>query len=129
MNTTAPASTAPNIDRGGGARSRSASAARPGSATHGDTCTRLAAGFEVGVATAWRYVQEVIALSRRQEAVNCTHANIRAVGNGRSPTFKTWILATLRCCPRRATVIVRAILVLHHVEPVRLHRRRAGRQP
>src|SRR4051812_15476089 len=29
---------------------------------NGDTYTRLAAGFEVGVATAWRYVQEVIAL-------------------------------------------------------------------
>jgi hypothetical protein len=28
----------------------------------GDTYTRLAAGFEIGVATAWRYVQEAIAL-------------------------------------------------------------------
>jgi DDE superfamily endonuclease/Helix-turn-helix of DDE superfamily endonuclease len=27
------------------------------------------------------------------------------------------ILAKLRCCPRRATAIVQAILVLHHVEP------------
>jgi hypothetical protein len=32
-------------------------------------------------------------------------------------TLKTWkILVTLRCCPRRATAIVQAILVLHHVE-------------
>jgi hypothetical protein len=32
-------------------------------------------------------------------------------------TLKTWkILAKLRCCPRRATAIVQAILVLHHVE-------------
>ena len=29
---------------------------------NGDTYTRLAAGFAVGVATAWRYVQEAIAL-------------------------------------------------------------------
>src|SRR5215218_361694 len=29
---------------------------------NGDTYTRLAAGFQVGVATAWRYVQEAIAL-------------------------------------------------------------------
>ncbi|NYH43992.1 hypothetical protein HNR22_003719 [Micromonospora jinlongensis] len=28
----------------------------------GDPYTRLAAGFEIGVATAWRYVQEAIAL-------------------------------------------------------------------
>ena len=26
------------------------------------TCTRLAAGFEIGIATAWRYVQEAIML-------------------------------------------------------------------
>ncbi|MFI6333299.1 IS5/IS1182 family transposase, partial [Micromonospora chersina] len=32
-------------------------------------------------------------------------------------TPKTWkILAKLRCCPRRATTIVQAILLLHHVE-------------
>ena len=29
---------------------------------NGDTYTRLAAGFEIGVTTAWRYVQEAIAL-------------------------------------------------------------------
>ncbi|MBQ1075605.1 IS5/IS1182 family transposase, partial [Micromonospora sp. C31] len=32
-------------------------------------------------------------------------------------TLKTWkILAKLRCCPRRATAIVQAILVLHRTE-------------
>lgn len=32
-------------------------------------------------------------------------------------TLKIWkVLAKLRCCPRRATTIVQAILVLHHVE-------------
>ncbi len=30
--------------------------------------------------------------------------------------LKTWkVLADLRCCSRRATVIVQAVLVLHHV--------------
>ncbi|WP_345478802.1 transposase family protein, partial [Actinoplanes auranticolor] len=29
---------------------------------NGDTYTRLAAGFQIGIATAWRYVQEAIAL-------------------------------------------------------------------
>jgi hypothetical protein len=29
---------------------------------NGDTYTRLAAGFEIGIATAWRYVREAIAL-------------------------------------------------------------------
>ncbi|MDQ2587994.1 IS5/IS1182 family transposase, partial [Saccharothrix yanglingensis] len=31
--------------------------------------------------------------------------------------LKGWkILVKLRCCPRRATAIIAAILVLHHVE-------------
>jgi len=29
---------------------------------NGDTLTRLAAGFQVGVATAWRYIREAITL-------------------------------------------------------------------
>ena len=49
--------------------------------------------------------------------MNKTHAKIRARGERAIATFKTWkILAKLRCCPRRATTIVQAILVLHHVE-------------
>jgi hypothetical protein len=56
-------------------------------------------------------------LSRRQKAVNRAHAKIRARGERAIATLKTWkILAKLRCCPRRATAIVQAILVLHHVE-------------
>ena len=56
--------------------------------------------------------------SRRQKAVNRTHAKIRARGERAIATLKTWkILTKLRCCPRRATPIVQAILVLHHVEP------------
>ena len=56
-------------------------------------------------------------LSRRQKAVNRAHAKIRARGEHAIATLKTWkILTKLRCCPRRATTIVQAILVLHHVE-------------
>ena len=56
-------------------------------------------------------------LSRRQKAVNRAHARIRAIGERANATLKGWkILTKLRCCPRRATSIVQAILVLHHVE-------------
>jgi DDE superfamily endonuclease/Helix-turn-helix of DDE superfamily endonuclease len=56
-------------------------------------------------------------LSRRQKAVNKTHAKIRACGERAIATLKTWkILTKLRCCPRRATTIVQAILALHRVE-------------
>ncbi|MGW3608240.1 transposase family protein [Micromonospora sp. NPDC005161] len=59
-------------------------------------------------------------LSRRQKAVNRAHAKIRARGERAIATLKTWkILAKLRCCPRRATTIVQAILALHHVEASR----------
>ncbi|PRY17004.1 transposase family protein [Pseudosporangium ferrugineum] len=56
-------------------------------------------------------------LSARQKAVNRAHARIRARGERANATLKTWkVLVKLRCCPRRATAIVQAILVLHHVE-------------
>ncbi len=56
-------------------------------------------------------------LSRRQKAVNRAHAKIRARGERAVATLKTWkILVELRCCPRRATAIVHAILIRHHVE-------------
>jgi hypothetical protein len=56
-------------------------------------------------------------LSRRQKAVNKAHAKVRACGERAIATLKTWkILTKLRCCPRRATAVVQAILVLHHVE-------------
>ncbi|GAA3913767.1 hypothetical protein Aau02nite_63500 [Amorphoplanes auranticolor] len=123
---------------------------------NGDTYARLAAGFEIGVATAWRYVPEAIALlsanvvtfadkgyqgargsvrtpfkrrrfrpklSRRQKSVNRAHAKIRVRGERAIATLKTWkVLIKLRCCPRRATAIVRATLVLHHVEADRYER-------
>jgi len=56
-------------------------------------------------------------LSRRQKAVNRAHAKIRAREERAITTLKTWkILVKLRCCPHRATTIVQAIPVLHHVE-------------
>ncbi|MFI6333231.1 transposase family protein [Micromonospora chersina] len=56
-------------------------------------------------------------MSRRQKTVNRAHARTRARGERANATLRTWkILAKLRCCPRRATAIVQAILVLHHVE-------------
>jgi hypothetical protein len=56
-------------------------------------------------------------LSRRQKAVNRDHARIRALGERAVATLKTWkVLVKLRCCPRRATATVQAILALHHVE-------------
>jgi hypothetical protein len=56
-------------------------------------------------------------LSAWQKKVNRAHARIRAIGERANATLKTWkVLTRLRCCPRRATAIVQAILVLHHVE-------------
>ncbi|MFY1649269.1 transposase family protein [Solwaraspora sp. WMMB762] len=56
-------------------------------------------------------------LSRRQKTINRGHAKIRARGERAIATLKTWkILTKLRCSPHRATAIVQAILVLHHVE-------------
>jgi hypothetical protein len=59
-------------------------------------------------------------LSRRQKEVNRAHARIRALGERAIATLKTWkVLTKLRCCPRRATAIVQAILVLQTVEDTR----------
>lgn len=59
-------------------------------------------------------------LSRRQKQVNRTHARIRALDERAVATLKTWkILIKLRCCPRRATTIVHAILALQGSPPTR----------
>ncbi|MEU8164917.1 transposase family protein [Micromonospora sp. NPDC049004] len=56
-------------------------------------------------------------LSAWQKKVNRAHARIRAIGERANATLKTWkVLTRLRCSPHRATPIVQAILVLHHVE-------------
>ena len=44
---------------------------------NGDTYTRLAAGFEIGVATAWRYVQEAIALLSTADDLDSAMRRIR----------------------------------------------------
>lgn len=62
-------------------------------------------------------------LSRRQKQVNRHHAKIRALGERAVSTLKTWkVLTKLRCCPRRATPIVQAILVLQAAEHARYPR-------
>jgi DDE superfamily endonuclease len=49
--------------------------------------------------------------------VNRSHARVRGIGERAMATLKGWkILTKLRCCPRRATAIVQAILVLHDTE-------------
>jgi hypothetical protein len=59
-------------------------------------------------------------LSRRQKQVNRSHAKIRAIGERAIATLKTWkLLAKLHCCPRRATNLLAAILVLQLVEEQR----------
>jgi hypothetical protein len=112
-----------------------ASPALPGSThdltaarTHGITCALTSAdvmtfadkgyqGAGGSVRTPFKRHRYRPKLSRRQKAVNRSHARIRARGERAIATLKTWkILAKLRCCPRRATAIVQAILVLHAVE-------------
>ncbi len=56
-------------------------------------------------------------LSRREKAVNRSHAKIRAIGERAIATLKCWkLLAKLHCCPKRATNLLAAILVLQLVE-------------
>ena len=56
-------------------------------------------------------------LSPGQKAVNRAHARIRALGERAVATLKSWkVLVKLRCCPRRATALIAAILVLHLIE-------------
>ncbi len=56
-------------------------------------------------------------LSQGQKAVNRAHARIRALGERAVATLKGWkVLVKLRCCPRRATALIAAILVLHLIE-------------
>ncbi|GAA2692906.1 hypothetical protein GCM10010428_70690 [Actinosynnema pretiosum subsp. pretiosum] len=55
---------------------------------------------------------------------NQARVRIRAFGEHVVSLLKDWkVLAKLRCCPRRATMVVAAILVLRHIE-TRLQSRR-----
>jgi hypothetical protein len=50
-------------------------------------------------------------------AVNRSHARVRARGERAVAILKTWkILVKLRCSPCRPTSMVKAILVLRHIE-------------
>ncbi|WP_232663391.1 transposase family protein [Pseudonocardia sp. TRM90224] len=54
-------------------------------------------------------------LSRNQKAVNSAHARQRGPGERPNAQLKNWkILRKIRCCPRKATVLVKAVLVLIH---------------
>ncbi len=54
-------------------------------------------------------------LSRNQKAVNSAHARQRGPGERANAQLKSWkILRKIRCCPRRATDLVKAVLVLIH---------------
>ncbi|GGW86215.1 hypothetical protein GCM10010320_79920 [Streptomyces caelestis] len=53
-------------------------------------------------------------LSARQQAVNRSHAKIRALGEQAMATLKTWrLLRKLRCSTTRITDLVKAVLSLH----------------
>ena len=52
-------------------------------------------------------------LSRNQHEVNTAHARQRGPGERANAQLKSWrILRKIRCCPRRATTLVKAVLVL-----------------
>ena len=49
-----------------------------------------------------------------KQAVNLSHAKIRAVGEQANTALKTWrLLRKLRCSPSRTTALVQAVLTLH----------------
>ncbi|WP_236061151.1 transposase family protein [Actinacidiphila acididurans] len=53
-------------------------------------------------------------LSAGQQAVNASHAKIRALGEQAMATLKTWrLLRKLRCSTTRITNLVKAVLTLH----------------
>jgi hypothetical protein len=54
-------------------------------------------------------------LSRHQRDVNAAHARQRGPGERANAQLKSWkVLRKIRCCPRRATELVKAVLVLIH---------------
>jgi transposase len=54
-------------------------------------------------------------LSCNQKAVNSAHARQRGPGERANAQLKAWrVLRRLRCCPRRVTDLVKAVLVLIH---------------
>jgi hypothetical protein len=54
-------------------------------------------------------------LSRNQKAVNAAHARQRGPGERANAQLKSWkVLRKIRCCQRRITDLVNAVLVLIH---------------
>ncbi|CAG6398313.1 hypothetical protein SCOCK_690030 [Actinacidiphila cocklensis] len=54
-------------------------------------------------------------LSAGQQAVNRSHAKIRALAEQAMATLKNWrVLRKLRCSTTRITSLVQAVLTLHH---------------
>jgi hypothetical protein len=52
-------------------------------------------------------------LSRNQREVNSAHARHRGPGERANASLKSWkVLRRIRCCPLRATSLVKAVLVL-----------------
>ena len=52
-------------------------------------------------------------LSRNQKQVNAAHARMRGPGERVNAQLKSWrILRKIRCCPTRATILVKAVQVL-----------------
>jgi hypothetical protein len=52
-------------------------------------------------------------LSGNQKAVNTAHARQRGPGERANAQLKSWkVLRKIRCCPLRATSLVKAVLVL-----------------
>lgn len=53
-------------------------------------------------------------ISAGQQAVNVSHARIRAVGEQAMATLRSWrLLRKLRCSTTRITDLVKAVLALH----------------
>lgn len=92
--------------------------------TRADVLTFADKGYQGARGTVWTpFKRRRTRLSRRQKSVNRHHAKIRALGERAVCTLKTWkILTKLRCCPRRATPIVQAILVLQAAKEARYPR-------
>ena len=107
-----------------------ASPALPGAAhdltaarTHGIIAALTGAGIRVWADKGYQGAGGTVTVPYRgcwhnlgpgKQAVNRSHAKIRAVGEQANAALKTWrLLRKLRCSPSRTTALVQAILALH----------------
>ncbi|GHB88405.1 hypothetical protein GCM10010306_099290 [Streptomyces umbrinus] len=78
---------------------------------NGQPYAQLAAGFEIGTTTAYRYITEAVNLLAA--LANRSHAKIRALAEQAIATLKSCrLLRRLRCSTTRITRLVQAVLVL-----------------